>query len=238
MASLPPGPQPKRDFESCKVIFGTAVRPSLSLGRVATHLLTSSSSSARFSMQGTHQRQPSLLVPRLQMLRARFRRSFAPSMFQVIPLRDLGGAPRFENIIMTGSRVDRWDRELMRDQDNVLFLRQDANNYELNHFLGILVSLCRTRTSSAPADTRIDNRYIFPTREGTAGQVSRQLSQLPDSVRRKSCRVLHLCHKVYAWWKLRYRYMEGRHRQTSHLYHRLQALEPWGLPEPAFSFDR
>lgn len=75
------------------------------------------------------------------MLTARFRRSFAPSMFQVIPLQDLRGAPRFENIIATGSRVDGWDKELMRDQDKVLFLRQDASNYELNHFLGILVSL-------------------------------------------------------------------------------------------------
>lgn len=172
------------------------------------------------------------------MLTASFRRSFAPSMFQVIPLRDLRGAPRFENIIATGTRVDGWDRELMRDLDNVLFLRQDPNNYELNHFLGILVSRCRTSTNSAPADTRIDNRYIFPTREGTAGQVSRQLPQLADSVRRKSCRVLHLCHKIYAWWRVCHRYLEGRHRRTSHLYHRFQALEPWGLPQPPFSLDR
>ncbi|KAK0742764.1 hypothetical protein B0T18DRAFT_169748 [Schizothecium vesticola] len=99
MASFPPGPQRKRDFEFCKVIFGAALS---------------------------------------QILYAR--RSFAPSMFQVIPLNDLHRDPRFENTIATGSLVDRWDKELMRDQDNVLFLRQDANNYELNHFLGILTT--------------------------------------------------------------------------------------------------
>jgi hypothetical protein len=75
-------------------------------------------------------------------------------MFQVISLDDLHRDPRFENTIATGSRVDRWDKELMRDQDNVLFLRQDANNYELNHFLGILVSFSRTSTRFVHTLTR------------------------------------------------------------------------------------
>lgn len=87
-------------------------------------------------------------------------------MFQIIPRDDLMRAPRFENIITTGSRVARWDKELMRDQDNVLFLRQDANNYELNHFLGILVSFRRTLIHSVHSLTRDRQQIYLPYSRG------------------------------------------------------------------------
>ncbi|KAL2130144.1 hypothetical protein VTI74DRAFT_6833 [Chaetomium olivicolor] len=64
------------------------------------------------------------------------RRAFPPKCFQVLPLEQVVSRS-FEDIVTSGSEVQIYDKELLRDQGNTVFLRQ-GTDYSTNRFLGIL----------------------------------------------------------------------------------------------------
>ncbi|GAB1315490.1 hypothetical protein MFIFM68171_05700 [Madurella fahalii] len=64
------------------------------------------------------------------------RRGFPPKYFQVLPL-DRVVSRSFEDIIASGSALQLYDRELLRDQGNTVFLRE-TRDYAVSRFLGIL----------------------------------------------------------------------------------------------------
>jgi hypothetical protein len=66
-----------------------------------------------------------------------YRHAFPPECFQLLPLGQLV-SQSFEDIIASGSEIQVYDKEHLRDQGRVLFLRRE-NDYGVNRFLGILV---------------------------------------------------------------------------------------------------
>jgi hypothetical protein len=68
-----------------------------------------------------------------------FRRGFAPSDFQTVPLLTLVETP-FEDLLSFGTPLDQYDPEIIRDQGSTVFLREGSRDYSLKSFLGILVS--------------------------------------------------------------------------------------------------
>jgi len=102
------------------------------------------------------------------------RRAFPLQCFQLLPLAEVVSRS-FEDIIASGSEIQVYDKELLRDPQYTVFLRQCAN-YGLTRFLGIMVCT-HPFTLRALADDESTERRHFPScRVREPGQVPDKLS--------------------------------------------------------------
>lgn len=76
------------------------------------------------------------------------RHAFPSNFFHVLPLSDLV-SKTYEEIMTSGSGIQIFDGEILREQSTTVFLHQDVD-YDLKRFLGILV-----RTSHLPHPLQI-----------------------------------------------------------------------------------